>query len=96
MLTADTPQAPPIAPTKRRGGARKGSGIKAADGTVTQRHQLRLDAATVEVFARLGGGNVSLGAREAARLAAAAEAGAFTTPHPAGSGDGRSTPPGGG
>lgn len=56
--------------TKKRGGPRAGSGPKPADGVSgTRRVQLTLDAATLATFARLGGGNVSLGAREAARLA---------------------------
>lgn len=94
MQAADrTQDAPPAgSPAKPRGGPRKGSGVKAADGAATSRKQLTLDADTLATFARLGGGNVSLGAREAARLAAASEAGAFTTPHPVGSGDGRRTP----
>lgn len=69
MPTADTPsQAQPVPAKKRRGGARPGGGIKAADGVETRRVQLTLDADTLATFARLGLGNVSLGAREAARL----------------------------
>jgi len=69
---------------KSRGGARQGGGVKAADGVATRRVQLTLDADTLAVFAQLGGGNVSLGAREAARMARAMSAGvAVPTPGPA-------------
>ena len=78
MPTAEAPQDMPAAPTKKaRGGARKGGGVKAADDAVTRRVQLTLDAATLATFKRLGAGNVSLGAREAARILG-------TTPPPAG------------
>ena len=75
MPTADhtTPasqaQAQPAA--KQRGGARKGAGKKAPDGAATRRVQLSLDLDTQSIFAALGGGNVSLGARIAARMARA-------------------------
>ena len=41
--------------------------MKADDGALTERKQLRLDADTEALFSKLGDGNVSLGAREAAR-----------------------------
>lgn len=45
-----------------------GAGVKADDGvTATERKQVRLDAETEAVLARVGGGNLSLGIREAAR-----------------------------
>lgn len=69
MTTAEAPQDKTAAPAKKaRGGARKGGGVKAADGAQTTRVQLTLDAATLATFKRLGLGNASLGAREAARL----------------------------
>lgn len=69
MPTAKAPTDKPAPPAKKaRGGARKGGGVKAADGVATTRVQLSLDADTVATFKRLGQGNVSLGAREAARL----------------------------
>ncbi len=44
-----------------------GAGVKADDGALTERKQLRLDADTEALFLRVGDGNVSLGARETAR-----------------------------
>ena len=71
MSAADGATQAPAAARKARGGARAGSGPKPADGASgTRRVQLTLDAATLDVFRFLGAGNVSLGAREAARLAA--------------------------
>lgn len=69
MPNAEAPADKPAAPAKKaRGGARKGGGVKAADGVATTRVQLTLDADTLATFKRMGLGNVSLGAREAARL----------------------------
>lgn len=69
MPTAEAPDTKPAPPAKKaRGGARQGGGVKAADGVATTRVQLTLDADTLATFKRLGLGNVSLGAREAARL----------------------------
>lgn len=69
MPTAESPDNKPATPAKKaRGGARQGGGVKAADGVATTRVQLTLDADTLATFKRLGLGNVSLGAREAARL----------------------------
>jgi hypothetical protein len=81
---AKAPAKPAGRPAKPRGGARKGTGPKAPDGVKGRRRQLTLDDATVATFARLGGGNVSLGAREAARLAAAAASGVFLPAPPTG------------
>lgn len=44
-----------------------GAGVKPDDGVHGERKQLRLDAVTEAIFAKIGDGNVSLGAREAAR-----------------------------
>lgn len=45
-----------------------GAGVKADDGvTATERKQVRLDAESEAVLAKVGGGNLSLGIREAAR-----------------------------
>lgn len=44
-----------------------GAGVKPDDGVHGERKQLRLDPATEAIFAKIGAGNVSLGAREAAR-----------------------------
>ncbi len=75
MPTADhttpTSAAQPEPAAKQRGGARKGAGKKAPDGAATRRVQLSLDVDTQAIFAELGGGNVSLGARIAARMARA-------------------------
>lgn len=55
-------------PTKR-GGARKGTGPKPADGAKDlERKTMALDADTLALFERLGDGNASLGARRAAKL----------------------------
>ncbi|MNN28451.1 hypothetical protein D3C76_675500 [compost metagenome] len=56
--------------TIQRGGRRPNSGRKTADnpGELTRR-QVVLDQATVDTLTRLGRGNLSLGIREAARLA---------------------------
>lgn len=71
MQSPDTPKTAPSAPAKKaRGGARQGGGMQAADGVKTSRVQLTLDAETLAVFKRLGAGNASLGAREAARMLA--------------------------
>lgn len=53
--------------TPRRGGAGRGQGRKARDGAQTERAELRLDAEARALFLSLGGGDLSLGAREAAR-----------------------------
>ncbi|PTT75336.1 hypothetical protein DBR42_29140 [Pelomonas sp. HMWF004] len=54
--------------TPRRGGAGRGQGRKARDGAQTGRGtELRLDAEAKALFSQLGGGDMSLGAREAAR-----------------------------
>ena len=43
-------------------------GVKAIDGAaVLERKQVRLDATTQEILVAVGGGNLSLGIREAAR-----------------------------
>lgn len=69
MPAAEQPLDKPAPPAKKaRGGARQGGGVKAADGVATKRVQLTLDADTLATFKRLGLGNASLGAREAARL----------------------------
>jgi hypothetical protein len=44
-----------------------GAGVKADDGAVTERKQVRLDALSETVLLEVGGGNLSLGIREAAR-----------------------------
>lgn len=44
-----------------------GAGVKADDGVVTARKQVRLDAASEVILLKVGGGNLSLGIREAAR-----------------------------
>lgn len=51
-------------PKKKRA---PGAGVKPDDGVHGERKQLRLDAPTEAIFSRIGDGNVSLGAREAAR-----------------------------
>lgn len=82
MQPAEGAQAPQQPQPKKRGGARPGSGPKPADGAAgTRRVQLTLDASTLQLFALLGGGNVSLGARAAARLAAK-HAGSLASTHP--------------
>ena len=44
-----------------------GAGVKADDGVVTERKQVRLDAESEATLLKVGGGNLSLGIREAAR-----------------------------
>ncbi len=45
-----------------------GAGLKADDGVVElERKQVRVDRATEELLCKVGGGNFSLGVREAAR-----------------------------
>lgn len=45
-----------------------GAGVKADDGvTDLERKQVRLDASTEALLSKVGGGNLSLGIREAAR-----------------------------
>jgi hypothetical protein len=44
-----------------------GAGVKADDGVATQRKQVRLDAESEAILLKVGGGNLSLGIREAAR-----------------------------
>ena len=45
-----------------------GAGIKAADGaTVVERRNVMIDPPGLEVLMKIGGGNLSLGVREAAR-----------------------------
>ena len=44
-----------------------GAGVKADDGVMTERKQVRLDAAAEAVLLKIGAGNLSLGIREAAR-----------------------------
>jgi hypothetical protein len=44
-----------------------GAGVKAEDGVTTERKQVRLDAESEAVLLKVGGGNLSLGIREAAR-----------------------------
>ncbi|QNJ57365.1 hypothetical protein Dolphis_59 [Pseudomonas phage Dolphis] len=55
-----------------RGGSRPGSGRKTEDNAgELLRKQVKLDQASIDVLARLGGGNLSLGIRRAARRLAA-------------------------
>ena len=61
------PAPAPAPTTPQRGGAGRGQGRKARDGAQTERAELRLDPEARELFLRLGGGDLSLGAREAAR-----------------------------
>lgn len=44
-----------------------GAGVKADDGAVTARKQVRLDVESEAILLKVGGGNLSLGIREAAR-----------------------------
>lgn len=44
-----------------------GAGVKADDGVATERKQVRLDAESESILLKVGGGNLSLGIREAAR-----------------------------
>jgi hypothetical protein len=45
-----------------------GAGVKADDGvTKTERKQVRLDAESAALLVKVGGGNLSLGIREAVR-----------------------------
>lgn len=45
-----------------------GAGVKAEDGvTATDRKQVRVDETSEQILCRVGGGNFSLGIREAAR-----------------------------
>ena len=44
-----------------------GAGVKADDGAVTERKQVRLDAESEAILLKVGGNNLSLGIREAAR-----------------------------
>jgi len=52
----------------KRGGARKGAGRKPITGTPLERHQVMLDAPTVQTLRELADGNLSAGIREAARI----------------------------
>ena len=55
-----------------------GAGVKADDGATTKRKQVSLDAATEAILCKVGGGNLSLGIREAARrLVESRDAGVF-------------------
>ena len=44
-----------------------GAGVKAEDGAATKRKQVRLDAKSEVILLNVGGGNLSLGIREATR-----------------------------
>lgn len=57
-------------PNPKRGGARTGAGRPKATGAgLTTRHQVSLDAATVDALRRAGRGNLSEGIRMAAFIA---------------------------
>lgn len=56
-----------IKPPRTHGGAGRGQGRKARDGAVTERAEVRIDAETRVHLLALGGGDLSLGAREASR-----------------------------
>jgi hypothetical protein len=61
-----------------RGGSRAGAGRKTADGaTGMTRVNVMLDAASIEKLRALGGGNLSVGIRTAARRLCVANAGSF-------------------
>lgn len=52
-----------------RGGKREGAGRKAVDGAkIEGKVLMSLDSKTIELFDDLGEGNISLGARKAARI----------------------------
>lgn len=63
-------------PKKRRA---SGAGVKAKDGAGDlERKQIRIDPFTEELLTTIGGGNLSLGIREAARrLVASRDTGVF-------------------
>lgn len=56
-------------PNPSHGGARQGSGVKAADGvTKTVSRSISIDAESEDTLRGLADGNLSLGVREAARI----------------------------
>lgn len=53
--------------TEKHGGSRPGAGRKAEKSGKLERRNLMLDRKTIRLFERAGNGNISLGARRAAK-----------------------------
>lgn len=51
----------------KRGGARAGAGRKSSDGVAVVRKNVTLDAETIATMRKIGGGDLSIGIRRAAR-----------------------------